>query len=79
MTEMLAAGMARVSARSFSTALLALAGFGGLGDFDFQGVAEEAGDLSAAGVGDDFDVEEEELAAGFEIHGWSEGSPEGDR
>lgn len=33
--------------------------FRGLGDFDFEGVAECAGDLGAAGVGDDFDVEEE--------------------
>ena len=33
--------------------------FGGLGDFDLEGVAILAGELGAAGVGDDFDVEEE--------------------
>ena len=42
--------------------------FGGLGDFDFEGVAEDAGEAGAAGVGDDFEVEEEGGAALFEIH-----------
>ena len=36
--------------------------FGGLGDLDFQSGAQTAGELGAAGVGDDFDVEEKGLA-----------------
>jgi hypothetical protein len=43
--------------------------FGGLGDFDFEGVAEGAGDLGAGGVRDDFDVEEEGGAFGGDLHG----------
>ncbi len=43
--------------------------FGGLGDFDFEGVAENAGDLGARGVGDDFDVQEEGVVFWGDVHG----------
>ena len=44
------------------------AGFGGLGDLDFQEVAERADDHVAAGIGDDFDADEDAAGPRQDFH-----------
>ena len=46
-----------------------LAVFGGFGDFDFEGVAEESDEGVAAGVGDDFGGDDEAVGGGFDAEG----------
>ena len=64
----LRAGEAEDFCEEFFDGAVGFAVFWGLGDFDFDRVAEEAGEGGAAGVGDNLDVQLQRVVFGLEMH-----------